>query len=91
MLELIVPPDKVDSGGGVGFTNIWLWAENEEQAFERAEELLTEYGWTLVSRHEANRVDDDFAYDDEVAEIIDAVRSNPHHRRYGRFFTYLPQ
>jgi hypothetical protein len=90
-LELSIPPEKVDSGGGVGFTNIYLWADSEAQAFERAEDLLNYYGWTLISREEANPVDFDLDYEEEVAEIIDDVRTNPRHRRFGTFHTYPPQ
>jgi hypothetical protein len=91
LLEISIPPGTVDHGGGVGFINIYLWAKSNMEAFGGAEDLLQEYGWILISRENAHPVDLALHYEDELLELIEDVRQNHAHRRYGPFYSYKPQ
>jgi hypothetical protein len=72
----------------VGFMNITTWADSKEAASSKIERYLNSFGWDLADIDTADLVDEDSRYGDEVADMIDRTRNNPHAIILGTFHTY---
>jgi hypothetical protein len=72
----------------VGFMNITTWADCKEAAGAKIRQYLESFGWNLVLIEEANVVEDEGAYGEDVADMIERTRSNPRAIILGTFHTY---
>jgi hypothetical protein len=72
----------------VGFMNVTTWAESKEAAGRKIGQYLESCGWHLVSVEEANVVEDEGVYGDDVADMIQRTRCNPKAIILGTFHTY---
>jgi hypothetical protein len=91
-MGLVLAEIIADSGGSsasrIGFMNITTWADSKEGAGSKIERYLRSFGWHLVSIDEANIIDEDSGYGDEVTEMINSTRNNPNAIILGSFHTY---
>jgi hypothetical protein len=87
LAEVIADSDG-SSGSEIGFMNITTWADSRESASSKIERYLGSLGWHLVLVDQADVIDEESEFGDEVAEMIERTRNNPNAIILGTFHTY---
>ena len=72
----------------IGFMNVTTWADSREAATFKIQQYLKSLDWHLVSVEEANVIEENTVYGEDVADMIDRTRNNPKAIILGTFHTY---
>jgi hypothetical protein len=88
LTEIVAQTAGPPTSSEVGFMNVTTWADCKEAAGTKIRQYLESFGWKLVSIEEANVVEDEGAYGEDVADMIERTRSNPRAIILGTFHTY---
>jgi hypothetical protein len=88
LTEIVSRTGDPSSPSKVGFMNITTWADSKEAASTKIRQYLESFGWHLVSVEQADVIEEDAEYGEEVAEMIERTRSNPNAIILGTFHTY---
>jgi hypothetical protein len=88
LTEIVAQTGGPSSPSRIGFMNITTWADSKEAASTKIRQYLESLGWHLVSVDEANVIEEDAEYGEDVAEMIKRTRSNPNAIILGTFHTY---
>jgi hypothetical protein len=77
LTEIVAQAEDPPRASKVGFMNVTAWAHSKEAAGAKIRQYLELFGWNLVSIEEANVVEDEGIYGEDVADMIERTRSNP--------------
>jgi hypothetical protein len=70
------------------FTVVTTWANNPEEFRQKCELMLESYGWKLLDIDRVNPAQENYEYNNEVADQLERTRVNPNAIIYGTFHTY---
>jgi hypothetical protein len=88
LTEIVAQTADPPATSKVGFMNVTTWADSKEAAGTKIRQYLESFGWNLVLIEEANVVEDEGVYGEDVADMIERTRSNPNAIILGTFHTY---
>lgn len=72
----------------VGFMNVTTWADSKEAASTKIRRYLESFGWNMISVEQANVVEDEGVYGEDIADMIERTRGNAKAIILGTFHTY---
>ena len=87
-IEMTVQPEDFPSGDTVGFVNVITWAESLEHAKNKISAYLLTFDWHVIDVGDAEPIDREFVYSDEIAEMIERAETNPRAILLGTFYSY---
>ena len=70
------------------FTVVTTWAASQEDFREKCSRMLESYGWKLLGVDRANPAPINYAYSEEVEDMLERTRNNPNAIIYGTFYSY---
>lgn len=87
VVEALLEPSALD-GDTRGFTNVVTWASEKSEYVDKVTSVFAKYGWTVLGSENERPVDLETDYADEVAEIIEAAKTNPNACIFATFYSY---
>ena len=88
LAEISVEPGDLPSGATRAFAKITTWADSSKTVEEKLSRYLETYKWRLLSMQDAQPIDEEHDYGDEIQHMIERTRENPKAIILGRFFSY---
>ena len=70
------------------FTNVVAWAESVSSYRDHVTAVFAEYGWTVLGSENIRPVDSNDSYSEDVAEVIERAKPNPHACVFATFYYY---
>jgi len=88
LAEILVEPGDMPSGSTKGFMNVITWADSADQAKQKLARYLESFKWHLIDIEDAQPIDEDVDYGEEIETMINKTRSNPEAIILGTFHSY---